>query len=82
MDRPSPAADEVLVEVRASSVNPVDVMFRSGEYGDIPLLSIPGGDGAGVVSAVGENVKRFDDFLDYRQLPRARGAGNPSRYLV
>jgi NADPH:quinone reductase-like Zn-dependent oxidoreductase len=61
VDRPSPDADEVLVEVRASSVNPVDVMLRSGEYGDIPLPSIPGGDGAGVVAAVGEDVKRFEE---------------------
>lgn len=59
VDRPSPDADEVLVEMRASSVNPVDVMFRSGEYGDVPLPSIPGGDGAGVVAAVGEGVERF-----------------------
>jgi NADPH2:quinone reductase len=61
VDRPTPDADEVLVEMRAASVNPVDVMFRAGEYGDVPLPSIPGGDGAGVVAAVGEGVERFSE---------------------
>jgi NADPH2:quinone reductase len=59
--RPEPDAGEVLVEMRAASVNRVDVMFRSGEYGQLPLPSIPGGDGAGVVAAVGRDVTRFEE---------------------
>jgi NADPH:quinone reductase-like Zn-dependent oxidoreductase len=61
IDRPTPAADEVLVEVRAASVNPVDVMIRTGEYGQVPLPTVPGGDGAGVVVSVGESVERVAD---------------------
>lgn len=61
VDRPDPNADEVLVEIRAASVNRVDVMFRSGEYGQLPLPSIPGGDGAGIVVAAGADVDRFDE---------------------
>jgi NADPH:quinone reductase-like Zn-dependent oxidoreductase len=60
VDRPTPDRDEVLVEMRAASVNRVDVMFRSGQYGDLPLPSVPGGDGAGVVAAVGEDVEAFE----------------------
>jgi len=60
IERPAPDEDEVLVEIHAASVNPVDVLFRSGEYGEVPLPSIPGGDGAGVVVAVGDDVDRFD----------------------
>lgn len=59
--RPSPDADEVLVEIRAASVNPVDAMLRSGRYGDRPLPSIPGGDGAGVVVAAGADVERVEE---------------------
>jgi NADPH:quinone reductase-like Zn-dependent oxidoreductase len=59
--RPTPDDDDVLVEMRAASVNPVDVMFRSGEYGRIPLPSIPGGDGAGVVVGTGADVTAFED---------------------
>jgi NADPH2:quinone reductase len=61
VDRPAPEKDEVLVEMRAASVNPVDTMFRSGEYGrelgEFP--AIPGGDGAGVVREVGRDVDSF-----------------------
>jgi NADPH:quinone reductase-like Zn-dependent oxidoreductase len=58
--RPTPGADEVLVEVRAASVNPVDLLLRTGTYGDVPLPSVPGGDGAGIVAAVGRAVESFD----------------------
>jgi NADPH2:quinone reductase len=61
VERPKPKTDEVLVEMRAASVNPVDVLFRSGEYGEIPLPSIPGGDGAGVVVSTSTAVDRFKE---------------------
>jgi NADPH2:quinone reductase len=75
IDRPSPDGGEVLVEMRAASVNPVDVMFRAGEYGEIPLPSIPGGDGAGVVVAVGDDVERFEtgDRVFASGMDRAEG---------
>jgi NADPH2:quinone reductase len=75
VERPAPAADEVLVEVRAASVNPVDVMLRSGEYGSIPLPSIPGGDGAGVVTAVGDDVDGVEsgDRVFLSGMDRAEG---------
>jgi NADPH:quinone reductase-like Zn-dependent oxidoreductase len=75
LERPVPAEDEVLVEMRAASVNPVDVMFRSGEYGEVPLPAIPGGDGAGVVATVGEDVDRFEsgDRVFASGMDRAEG---------
>ncbi|MFC6873510.1 quinone oxidoreductase family protein [Halobellus marinus] len=60
VDRPTPEPDKLLVEIRAASVNRVDVMFRAGQYGDLPLPTIPGGDGAGVVEAVGSDVEDFE----------------------
>jgi NADPH:quinone reductase-like Zn-dependent oxidoreductase len=75
VDRPTPDRDEVLVEMRAASVNRVDVMFRSGQYGDLPLPSVPGGDGAGVVAAVGEDVEAFEhgDRVFASGMDRAEG---------
>ena len=75
VERPAPDADEVLVEMRAASVNPVDVMLRSGEYGEIPLPSVPGGDGAGVVSAAGADVEAFEvgDRVFASGMDRAEG---------
>jgi NADPH2:quinone reductase len=50
---------QVLVEVHAAGVNPVDTYIRSGTYAlkpDLPYT--PGFDGAGVARAVGEGVDR------------------------
>jgi NADPH2:quinone reductase len=48
---------EVLVEIRAAGVNPVDTYIRAGTYGRLPTLPYtPGLDGAGVVLAVGAAV--------------------------
>lgn len=56
---PAPAADEVLVKVHASGVNPSDVKIRGGARGGMPFArQIPHSDGAGVIEAVGDNVKQ------------------------
>ena len=57
---PKPGAGQVVVHVRAAGVNPVDTYIRSGAYARKPALPYtPGSDGAGVVEAVGEGVKRL-----------------------
>jgi NADPH:quinone reductase-like Zn-dependent oxidoreductase len=104
VDTPVPAADEVLVRVRATSVNPYDWHHMRGEPrvarmmpGTLglraPKLRILGGDMAGQVEAVGENVTEFrpgDDvfalleqggFAEYVSVPErllARMPGNLS----
>ncbi|WP_254821499.1 alcohol dehydrogenase catalytic domain-containing protein [Haloglomus halophilum] len=60
VDRPTPDDDEVLVKVRAASVNPVDTYFREGSYAPGGLPWIPGSDAAGVVTAVGDDVTEYD----------------------
>ncbi|WP_367127401.1 SDR family NAD(P)-dependent oxidoreductase [Saccharothrix sp. HUAS TT1] len=52
-----PAAGQVLVEVRAMGVNFRDVLIALGSYPD-PTAAM-GGEGAGVVIAVGAGVDRF-----------------------
>lgn len=59
IDRPDPAAGEVLVKVHGAGVNPVDTYFREGSYQPFTLPMIPGVDVAGEVVAVGEGVKGF-----------------------
>lgn len=56
-----PSADELLIEVHASGVNPVDIKIAGGlfETAAPKLPAIIGMDLAGVVVAVGENVKNF-----------------------
>ncbi len=54
-----PGPGQVVVRVHAAGVNPVDTYIRSGAYARKPSLPYtPGSDGAGVVEAVGEGVKR------------------------
>lgn len=54
---PVPAADEVLVDIHAASVNAADWKTRSGRYRAIPAFPwVPGRDFSGVVAAVGAEV--------------------------
>lgn len=56
---PKTAAGEVLVRIHAAGVNPYDTYMRAGTYALKPALPYtPGSDGAGVVEAVGESVKK------------------------
>lgn len=51
---PAPGPGQVLVEIKAAGVNPVDTYIRSGGYARMPALPYtPGGDGAGTVRALG-----------------------------
>jgi NADPH2:quinone reductase len=57
---PQPGANQIVVRVRAAGVNPVETYIRAGAYAlKPPLPYTPGGDAAGIVSAVGERVSRF-----------------------
>ena len=51
---------QVLMQVRAAGVNPVDAYIRTGTYASKPNLPYtPGSDAAGVIIAVGSDVKGF-----------------------
>lgn len=74
IDRPKPLGGEVLIRVRASGVNPVDVAVRSGAY---PLLGEPafgvGWDISGVVEEAGPGArfKVGDEVFGMPFFPRA-----------
>lgn len=56
---PKPAARQVLVRIHAAGVNPYDTYMRAGTYAvKPPLPYTPGSDGAGVIEAVGDGVKK------------------------
>jgi NADPH2:quinone reductase len=60
MPKPAPKGNEVLLEVRAVSVNFVDLVMMSGSYQfKPPLPFIPGKLPVGVVAATGDGVKSF-----------------------
>lgn len=60
MPKPTPSAGQVLVRVRAASVNPVDYKIRSsGAWAQVPMPAILGYDAAGTVEAVGPGVSHL-----------------------
>jgi NADPH:quinone reductase-like Zn-dependent oxidoreductase len=60
VDEPSPKQTELLVRVRATSVNPLDYQIRRGDYPqEVPLPAIIGQDVSGDVVAIGSAVKDF-----------------------
>ncbi|WP_254764284.1 NADPH:quinone reductase [Natrinema marinum] len=61
IDRPEPDADELLVEIAAAGVNPVDTYFRDGSYTPVDVPFSPGVDFAGVVAEAGDAVEGFDE---------------------
>jgi NADPH2:quinone reductase len=56
---PVPAAGEVLVRLKASALNHLDVWIRQG-LPSVPKPRILGADGAGVVEALGDGVTGFE----------------------
>jgi NADPH:quinone reductase len=61
VERPKPASGEVLVKIKASGVNPLDLKIRAGQatHARHPLPAILGIDLAGIVEATGPNVTAF-----------------------
>ena len=76
LPRPSPGPGDLLIQMRAASVNPVDFKIRDGAVKTLIRYSFPlilGNDLAGEVEAVGPGVTRFrpGDAI-YAQLDKDR----------
>ncbi|HEY1559552.1 MAG TPA: NADP-dependent oxidoreductase [Caulobacteraceae bacterium] len=77
LPKPVPAQGEVLIEIRAASVNPVDYKIREGKYPAVTADKLPvtlGRDAAGVVTEVGAGTTAFkvgDEV--FAMLPQDRG---------
>ncbi|NJN36420.1 MAG: alcohol dehydrogenase catalytic domain-containing protein, partial [Nitrospiraceae bacterium] len=57
---PTPGEQELLIEVHAAGLNPVDTKLRSGSFrAPVALPMVPGFDVSGVVAAVGKAVTTF-----------------------
>lgn len=55
---PSPAADEVRIQIKAAGFNPVDTKIRKGVFSSaVPVIL--GADCSGVIDAVGKGVRDF-----------------------
>ena len=82
--KPVPQAGQVLVRVRATSINPLDYQVRRGDYPDlVPLPAITGHDVSGVVEAVGPGVSAFAPGDEVWYTPQIfDGQGSYAEYHV
>ncbi len=83
--RPKPAADEVLIKVYATSVNPVDWKIRKGARkerfpSDLPLTL--GWDVSGVIEETGNAVKNFKKGDEVYGRPDPTRNGTYAEYVV
>jgi NADPH2:quinone reductase len=83
LPKPKPEGRDILVEVRAVSVNPVDTKVRGSAKPEPRGWKVLGWDAAGVVSAVGSEVTRFGpgDAVFYAGAIGRAGA-NSEHHLV
>ena len=84
--RPVPAADEILVKVVASGVNPVDRVMREGSSAALRYnLTLPltlGWDAAGVVEAVGSAVTGLQPGDAVYGVPNFPGNGSYAEFCA
>ncbi|MBJ7536414.1 NADPH:quinone reductase [Marinomonas transparens] len=60
-NKPNFNADQILIEMGAAGVNPVDTYIRSGTNNySTTFPHTPGSDGAGTIAALGDNVTGFE----------------------
>jgi NADPH:quinone reductase-like Zn-dependent oxidoreductase len=83
IDRPAPQDREVLIQVKAASLNPVDSKIRNGHLKDIvplPLPLVPGWEASGVVAESRlDGVKPGDEVVT--RVPFQRG-GAYAEYMI
>ena len=74
--KPDPGTGEVLIRIRAGSINPIDYKTRKGRFGgEVPMVL--GHDAAGVVEEVGKDVHRLregDEVWAYLGGPCSNGS--------
>lgn len=78
-------ATDVLVQLAAAGVNPIDTKIRArGPLLPDTLTAVPGCDGAGVVVAVGDGVRRFEpgDAVWFCHGGLGGPNGNYAEYIV
>jgi len=84
-DKPVCGSDEILVQVVAAGINPVDTKVRAnGLFIAEGFPAILGCDGAGIVEAIGADVTRFEpgDPVYYSYGGLGQKAGNYAEYIA
>jgi NADPH:quinone reductase-like Zn-dependent oxidoreductase len=82
---PNVMPDQVLVQLKSSSINPVDFKIRSGFFAGQMTKSFPftlGWEGAGIISQVGEKVNHFRKGDEVMLMPNFMQGGTYAEYVA
>ncbi|TJZ77074.1 NADP-dependent oxidoreductase [Rhodococcus oryzae] len=82
---PSVGAHDVLVDVRAASINPLDKMVRNGEFKQLLKYKRPfvlGHDVSGVITQVGADVRNFKVGDEVYSRPRDLRIGTFAEFIA
>ena len=85
VQKPVPADNEVLIQVKAAALNPIDSKIRNGYLKaimPIPFPFIPGWEAAGIVEATGKNVTSLKAGDEVYTRPNFRKAGGYAEYMA
>ncbi|MEM0514667.1 NADP-dependent oxidoreductase [Pseudoalteromonas sp. YIC-827] len=85
IDKPTINADDILIQVKAAAVNPVDWKIREGYLKDFIPYDLPvtlGWDLAGIVTQVGENVDQFSVGDEVFSRPNIARNGSYADYIA
>lgn len=82
MPKPEPGANEVLVKVKATSVNPVDTKIRQAGSWAVKPPTVIGYDVSGVVESVGEAVYDFVPGDEVYYTPEVGPGGSYAEYQL
>ncbi len=79
--KPTPGNGEVLVRMQARPIHPSDLLMVRGLYGSLPMLpSTPGGEGMGIIEAVGPQVQSWQ--VGQRVIPFGGTSGTWQECLI
>lgn len=84
LPEPTPGPYDMVVEVHASSLNPVDTKVRQGAgiYSTLPLPLVPGYDVSGVVAGLGSKAEGFKVGDEVYASPNLRRHGAHAEYVA
>ena len=82
LPKPEPGEYDLLVQVHATSVNPVDIKVRENRRGARPMPVVLGYDASGVVTACGSRVTGFKPGDEVFGCPSLFGQGAYAEYVL
>ncbi len=85
IEKPKPGKGQVLIEMKATSINPIDWKVREGylkEQLSFEFPAVLGWDAAGIIEEVGEGVETFEQGDRVFVRPQTTNRGTYAEYIV